>query len=88
MLTGLLDHETFRAARVGLRGSWRAKRGLTVLSAQITDVPGQTLTFPMMLAASGVKYLASGPIPSAPCHCFRPAAPKAILPAAVLLGGA
>jgi hypothetical protein len=33
------------------------------MTAQITDVPGQTLTFPMILAASGVRYLASGPNP-------------------------
>ncbi len=62
MLTGLLDHETF-ARLVWPAGKLARERGLTVLSAQITDVPGQTLTFPMMLAASGVKYLASGPNP-------------------------
>src|SRR2546426_8130296 len=38
-------------------------RSLGYLSAQITDVPGQTLTFPTLLAASGVRYLASGPNP-------------------------
>lgn len=62
MLTGLLDHETF--ARLCWPAARLAReRGLAFLSAQITDVPGQTLTFPMMLAASGVKYLASGPNP-------------------------
>jgi hypothetical protein len=39
------------------------ERGLAYAAAQITDVPGQALTFPMVLAASGVKYLASGPNP-------------------------
>jgi hypothetical protein len=59
MLTGLLDHETF--ARLGWpAGRLARERGLAFPSAQITAVPGQTLTFPMMLAASGVKYLASG----------------------------
>jgi hypothetical protein len=62
MLTGLLDHET--AARlVWPAGKLARERGLSFLSAQITDVPGQPLTFPMLLAASGVKYLASGPNP-------------------------
>src|SRR5207253_8139322 len=32
-------------------------------AAQLTDVPGQTLTFPTVLAASGVRYLATGPNP-------------------------
>src|SRR5213083_153104 len=62
MLTGLLDHQTF-ARLVWPAGKLARERGLTVLSAQITDVPGQALTFPMLLAASGVKYLASGPNP-------------------------
>src|SRR6266513_3209248 len=62
MLTGILDHETF-ARLVWPAGRLARERGLTFLSAQITDVPGQTLTFPMLLAASGVKYLASGPNP-------------------------
>src|SRR6266540_3895998 len=62
MLTGILDHETF-ARLVWPAGKLARERGLTFLSAQITDVPGQTLTFPMLLAASGVKYLASGPNP-------------------------
>src|SRR5713101_4762041 len=62
MLTGILDHETF-ARLVWPAGKLARERGLTFASAQITDVPGQTLTFPMLLAASGVKYLASGPNP-------------------------
>src|SRR2546423_2620334 len=61
-LTGILDHETF-ARLVWPAGKLARERGLTFLSAQITDVPGQTLTFPTLLAASGVKYLASGPNP-------------------------
>lgn len=60
MLTGLLDHDTF-ARLAWPAGKLARERGLTFLSAQLTDVPGQTLTFPMLLAASGVKYLASGP---------------------------
>lgn len=62
MLTGILDHDTF-ARLVWPAGKLARERGLTFLSAQITDVPGQTLTFPMLLAASGVKYLASGANP-------------------------
>ena len=62
MLTGILDHETF-ARLVWPAGKLARERGLTFLSAQITDVPGQTSTFPMLLAASGVKYLASGANP-------------------------
>ncbi len=62
MLTGLLDHET--AARlVWPAGLLARTRGLVYATAQITDVPGQALTFPMILAASGVRYLASGPNP-------------------------
>ena len=62
MLTGILDHETF-ARLVWPAGKLARERGLTFATAQITDVPGQTLTFPMLLAASGVKYLASGANP-------------------------
>src|ERR1041384_7646545 len=62
MLTGLLDHESF-ARLCWPAGRLARERGLAYLTAQITDVPGQALTFPMMLAASGVKYLASGPNP-------------------------
>lgn len=62
LLTGLLDHET--AARlVWPAGRLARERGLAYATAQITDVPGQALTFPMILAASGVRYLASGPNP-------------------------
>src|SRR6266511_1333992 len=62
MLTGLLDHETF-ARLVWPAGLLARERGLAYLSAQLSDVPGQTLTFPTLLAASGVRYLASGPNP-------------------------
>jgi len=62
MLTGLLDHDTL-ARVVWPAGRLARERGLTYAAAQITDVPGQTLTFPMVLAASGVKYLASGANP-------------------------
>ena len=62
MVTGILDHDTL-ARLVWPAGRLARERGLTYAAAQITDVPGQTLTFPMMLAASGVKYLASGPNP-------------------------
>ncbi|MFN2637865.1 MAG: hypothetical protein ABR585_12640 [Gemmatimonadaceae bacterium] len=62
MLTGLLDHETF-ARLVQPAGRIARERGLTCVSAQLSDVPGQVATFPMLLAASGVKYLATGPSP-------------------------
>jgi hypothetical protein len=62
MLTGLLDHDTL-ARVVWPAGRLARERGLTYAAAQITDVPGQSLTFPMVLAASGVKYLASGANP-------------------------
>ncbi len=62
LLTGILDHETL-ARVVWPAGRLARERGLTYAAAQITDVPGQTLTFPMVLAASGVKYLASGANP-------------------------
>ncbi len=62
MLTGLLDHETF-ARLVWPAGKLARERGLTFSTAQISDVPGQTWTFPLLLAASGVKYLASGTNP-------------------------
>ncbi|MGH7522070.1 MAG: hypothetical protein ACREMI_12425 [Gemmatimonadales bacterium] len=72
MLTGLLDHDTF-ARLTWPAGKLARERGLTFLSAQITDVPGQTLTFPMLLAASGVKYLASGPNPERAVPLLPPA---------------
>ncbi len=62
LLTGILDHETF-ARLVWPAGLLARERGFGFASAQISAVPGQTLTFPMVLAASGVRYLASGPNP-------------------------
>ena len=62
MLTGLLDHDTL-ARVIWPAGRLARERGLSYAAAQITDVPGQTATFPMVLAASGVKYLASGANP-------------------------
>jgi len=58
LLMGLLDHET--AARlVWPAGQFARDHGLGFASAQLTDVPGAPLTLPMILAASGVRYLAS-----------------------------
>jgi hypothetical protein len=62
LLIGLLDHET-AARMVQPAGSFARERGIGYSTAQITDVPGQPLTFPMTLAASGVRYLVSGPNP-------------------------
>jgi hypothetical protein len=62
MLTGLLDHETL-ARVVWPAGALAREHGLLFAAAQISGVPGQTLTFPMALAASGVRYLASGATP-------------------------
>src|SRR2546429_8954632 len=47
------------------RAAWPAglfarEHGLSYATALIADVPGQTLSFPTLLAASGVRYLASG----------------------------
>ncbi|HXF96686.1 MAG TPA: hypothetical protein VNI61_11365, partial [Gemmatimonadales bacterium] len=58
LLAGLLDHET--CARVAWPAALLAReRGLVYASAQIADVPGQPATFPLVLAASGVRYLVS-----------------------------
>lgn len=73
MLTGLLDHETF-ARLVWPAGKLARERGLTFSTAQITDVPGQTWTLPMLLAASGVKYLASGANPARAVPLLPPTA--------------
>src|SRR6202165_346236 len=73
MLTGLLDHETF-ARVVWPAGRLARERGLTYAAAQISDVPGQTSTFPMLLAASGVKSLASGATPERAVPLLPPAA--------------
>lgn len=62
LLLGLCDHET-AARAVWPAGLLSRDHGLSYITAQVTDVPGQPLTFPMLLAASGVRYLASGPNP-------------------------
>ena len=63
LLTGLLDHETY-ARMVWPGGLLARERGLAFTSAQVTGVPGQPLTFPTVLAASGVRYLATGVDPA------------------------
>ena len=62
LLVGLLDHET-AARMVWPAGTFAREHGLGFITAQITDVPGQPLTFPTALSASGVRYLVSGPNP-------------------------
>ncbi len=59
VLTGLLDHETF-ARLVWPAGRFARDHGLGFTSAQLTDVPGAPATLPTLLAASGVRYFASG----------------------------
>src|SRR6266702_2190414 len=59
LLTGLLDHETLARA-AWPAGLFAREHGLGYAAALMADVPGQTLTFPTLLAASGVRYLASG----------------------------
>jgi len=59
LLTGLLDHETLARA-AWPAGLFAREHGLGYATALIADVPGQTVTFPTLLAASGVRYLASG----------------------------
>lgn len=59
LLTGLLDHETY-ARMVWPAGQLARERGLALGSAQLTGVPGQPRTFPTVLAASGIRYLATG----------------------------
>jgi len=58
LLTGLLDHETF-ARIVWPAGQLARQRGLVTAAAISSDVPGQPATFPTMLAASGIRFLAS-----------------------------
>src|SRR5690349_6327542 len=59
LLTGILDHETLARA-VWPAGVFARERGLGYLAALIADVPGQAVTFPTVLVASGVRYLLSG----------------------------
>jgi len=73
LLTGLLDHETFARA-VWPAGLFARDQGLGYLAAQIADVPGQVATFPTLLAASGVRYLASGVNPERAAPLLSPTA--------------
>jgi hypothetical protein len=59
LLTGLLDHETY-ARVVWPAGLLARERGLAYSAALACDVPGHPLTWPSVLAASGVRFLASG----------------------------
>lgn len=81
LLTGLLDHETFARA-VLPAGTLARERGLGYAAALIADVPGQSLTFPTLLAASGVRYLASGVNAERAAPLLAPATGAAIQPGA------
>src|SRR2546425_732837 len=71
-LTGILEHETF--ARVFWpAGRFAREHGLGYQAAQLADVPGQSLTFPTLLAASGVRYLASAVNPERAAPLLSPA---------------
>src|SRR5881296_3645886 len=72
-LTGIMDHETF-ARVVWPTGLFAREQGLGFLAAQLADVPGQTVTFPTLLVASGVRYLASGVNPERAAPLLSPAA--------------
>src|SRR5213595_174729 len=76
LLTGLLDHETMARA-AWPAGLFARAHGLGYATALIADVPGQTLTFPTLLAASGVRYLASGVNPERAVPLLSPAAAAA-----------
>ncbi len=73
LLTGILDHETLARA-VWPAGRFARERGLGFAAALIADVPGQVVTFPTLLAASGVRYLASGVNPERAVPLLAPAA--------------
>ena len=71
LLTGLLDHETY--ARIAWPAGLLAReRGLGFTSAQVTGVPGQPFTFPTVLAASGIRYLATAVDPERAVPLFAP----------------
>ncbi len=59
LLTGLLDHETY-ARMVWPTGRLSRERGLGFIAGIACDVPGHPATFPTVLAASGVRFLATG----------------------------
>src|SRR6266536_844194 len=71
-LTGILDHETF-ARVLWPAGLFAREHGLGYQAAQLTDGPVQVLTLPTLLAASGVRYLASGVNPERAAPLLSPA---------------
>ncbi|HVH09688.1 MAG TPA: hypothetical protein VM736_07820 [Gemmatimonadales bacterium] len=85
LLTGLLDHPTYAQA-VWPAGLYARDHGLGYAAALTADVPGQVATFPTLLAASGVRYLASGVNPERAVPLLSRAA--AVADGAGALGGA
>src|SRR5438552_745494 len=71
-LTGILDHETF-ARVLWPTGLFAREHGLGYQAAQLADVPGQPFTLPTLLAASGVRYLATGVNPERAAPLLSPA---------------
>src|SRR3989454_367137 len=71
-LTGIVDHETF-ARVLWPAGLFARERGLGYQAVQLADVPGHALTLPTLLAASGVRYLASGVNPERAAPLLSPA---------------
>src|SRR5947208_1405756 len=71
-LTGILDHETF-ARVLWPTGLFAREHGLGYQAAQLADVPGHPFTLPTLLAASGVRYLASGVNPERAAPLLSPA---------------
>src|SRR5712691_4279707 len=71
-LTGILDHETF-ARVLWPTGMFAREHGLGYQAAQLADVPGHPFTLPTLLAASGVRYLASGVNPERAAPLLSPA---------------
>src|SRR5437762_2328628 len=71
-LTGILDHETF-ARVLWPTGLFAREHGLGDQAAQLADVPGHPCTLPTLLAASGVRYLASGVNPERAAPLLSPA---------------
>src|SRR5437660_2090299 len=71
-LTGILDHETF-ARVLWPTGLFVREHGLGYQAAQLADVPGHPFTLPTLLAASGVRYLASGVNPERAAPLLSPA---------------
>src|SRR5206468_7259885 len=72
VLTGILDHETF-ARVLWPTGLFAREHGLGYQAAQLADVPGHPFTLPTLLAASGVRYLASGVNPERAAPLLSPA---------------